>query len=67
MDNLTVHHTKLVAARLELYEWTAVFNAAYSSELHCIEVVFAGVKHNYRKQMLSFTGKVSDQLHMNII
>jgi transposase len=51
MDNLTVHHTKLVAERLKLFEWEAVFNAAYSSELHCIEVVFAAVKRNYRNMM----------------
>jgi len=67
MDNLMVHHTKLVAARLLLFEWIAVFNAAYSSELHCIEVVFASVKFNYRKSMAEMTGKVIDQLHRNLI
>jgi len=49
MDNLRVHHNRLVAQRIEGYGWKSVFNAAYSSELHCIETYFAAVKKNYRK------------------
>jgi len=49
LDNLQVHHTKLVAAKIAEYGWVTVFNAAYSSEVHCIETYFAQVKKNYRK------------------
>ena len=67
MDNLTVHHTKKVGERLAFFEWGVIFNAAYSSELHCIEVVFASVKCKYRKLMEEVTGKITDQHHRNII
>ena len=67
MDNLRVHHTKQVKERLDLFGWTAVFNAAYSSEIHCIERVFARVKFNYKKLIRKEVRKVSDQYHKNMI
>jgi transposase len=67
MDNLRVHHSKPVAERLQKYGWTTVFNAAYSSELHCIENVFGSVKRNYRKFMKEETGKIPDWKHQRYI
>ena len=67
MDNLRVHHSKPVAERLKMYGWVTVFNAAYSSELHCIENVFGGVKRNYKKFMREETGKIPDWKHRKFI
>jgi len=67
MDNLRVHHTKVVKEKINDLGWEVVFNAAYSSEIHCIETVFTKVKRTYRKEILKKTGKVQDFEHKEII
>ena len=67
MDNLRVHHTLVVRDKLKRLGWTAIFNAAYSSEIHCIETYFAAVKVLYRKQTIKEFGRVSRERHLSMI
>ena len=52
MDNLAVHRSNDIKARLEELSMPAIFNAAYSCENNPIEHVFSVVKHFFKKARL---------------
>ena len=52
MDNLIVHKTKKVQAKLKELQFEVIFNAPYQPELNAIEYVFSMVKRNYKKMKL---------------
>ncbi len=67
MDNLSVHHSNVVKEKIAILGWRLLFNAAYSSEIHCIEVVFASVKRTYRTKILSQIRNLNHTQHRKII
>ena len=52
MDNLIVHKTKRVQAKLKELQFQVIYNAPYQPELNAIEYVFSMVKRNYKKMKL---------------
>ena len=52
MDNLRVHHSRLVRARLGHLDIASVFNIAYSPKFNPIELVFGKLKHAFKKERL---------------
>lgn len=49
------------------YGWQVVFNAPYSSEIHCIENVFALIKRHYKVSILQQDPHVPAGLHKQLI
>ena len=49
MDNLTVHHSRLVQAHMKELDITPIFNVPYSPEYNPIEVVFSLLKRTFKQ------------------
>lgn len=52
LDNLSVHRSKVVVERAAKLGIPLIFNCPYYPESNPIELVFAKVKHEYKKQKL---------------
>ena len=48
IDNLRSNYSHVVRDQLTETGWEVIYNAPYSSPFHCIEFIFAKIKHLYR-------------------
>jgi transposase len=55
LDNLRLHHSRLVATRCEELNIKLVFNAAYASENNPVENLWQLAKRIFRKELISVT------------
>ena len=53
MDNLSVHKSNVVVAKMEELQILPIFNAAYYPDGNPIEFVFSIVKRHFKKQKLN--------------
>jgi len=52
LDNLRLHHSKLVATKCALHNIEIVFNASYSSEYNPVEVLWLLSKQIFRTKLI---------------
>ena len=52
MDNLSVHHSKVVKTHMRELGFKAIFNVPYSPQYNPIELVFGLIKHRFKKLRL---------------
>ena len=52
LDNLSAHKTKAVLKYMQEADIGAIFNVPYSPDYNSIELVFAQVKHRYKRLRL---------------
>ncbi len=53
MDNLTVHHSRIVKSHMKELGFKAIFNVPYSPQYNPIELVFGLIKRVFKKLRLS--------------
>jgi transposase len=57
MDNLAVHHSKMVQAHMKGLDIKSIFNVPYSPQYNAIELVFSLIKRNFKKLRLASVSK----------
>jgi transposase len=55
LDNLRLHHSKVVIERCRKYNIEIIFNAPYSSEYNPVERLWCYAKNHFKKHMISVT------------
>ena len=67
MDNLTVHHSKLVQSFIKEHHIECIFNVPYSPEYNPIELVFNLLKQSFKKLRLEAISKNKKRGFKNLV